>query len=261
MKLLCSIITVCAIISLGFISKTKSVDRESEIKVGAVKGAYAPVVVLELFTSEGCSSCPPADRLLPELANEAAGVFPLSFHVDYWNRLGWTDPFSNAAFAERQRAYGRHFGLESVYTPQLVINGEYELVGSNRGEAQTVLQKALKKNAAIHLSIEQVKLKGATISFQSVTEGNTKGTSIVAAVVQNHAVSTVKAGENRGATLAHTNVVRCFSKQPATGRNEFELVVPNELIAGGWQLLVYAQQETDLKITGAAVFKPNNEQQ
>src|SRR5438046_1978213 len=88
------------------------------------------IVVLELFTSQGCSSCPPADRLLGSYTNQE-NVIPLSFHVDYWNHLGWKDPFSNAAFSQRQETYANAFASSGVYTPQVIINGQKEMVGSD----------------------------------------------------------------------------------------------------------------------------------
>ncbi len=91
------------------------------------------IVVLELFTSQGCSSCPPADALLAEYAAaHNIHIVPLSFHVDYWNRLGWTDPFSNKVYSERQQWYSEHLPKGSIYTPQLIVNGRGEAVGNNR---------------------------------------------------------------------------------------------------------------------------------
>ena len=108
---------------------------------------YAPVAVLELFTSQGCSSCPSADKLLTETLAEATktnrNIIGLSFHVDYWDRLGWKDPFSNHAFTKRQYPYGERFGLNGVYTPQEVVNGQQEFVGSNRVKQSSALIAAL----------------------------------------------------------------------------------------------------------------------
>ena len=96
------------------------------------------VAVVELFTSQGCSSCPPADRLLSKLARDPryqGKVIPLSFHVDYWNSIGWTDPFSSNRWSERQRVYaGRVFHSNRIYTPQVVVNGRSECVGNSEGE-------------------------------------------------------------------------------------------------------------------------------
>src|SRR5215472_2525698 len=107
--------------------------------------SYSSFAVLELFTSEGCSSCPPADRLLPQLANDP-NIIPLSFHVDYWDRLGWKDSFSNSEFSDRQKEYAKRFRLSSIYTPQLVVNGEFEMVGTNRSSAEAAIKKVFAEN-------------------------------------------------------------------------------------------------------------------
>jgi len=97
---------------------------------------FEPVAVVELFTSEGCSSCPPADRILSRLTAETQRdhrrIYTLSFHVDYWDRLGWRDPYSSSANSDRQRQYAELMKLQSVYTPQMIVNGRIEFVGSDQ---------------------------------------------------------------------------------------------------------------------------------
>ena len=125
---------------------------------GQKTGGFA---VVELFTSEGCSSCPPADKLLGQIDERARAdgsrVFPLAFHVDYWNHLGWTDPFSSEASSNRQRDYGRALHLESIYTPQMIVNGEREFVGSNGEIAEKAVSEALSRpeenTITLHLGV------------------------------------------------------------------------------------------------------------
>jgi hypothetical protein len=215
--------------------------------------SYASFALLELFTSEGCSSCPPADRLLPQLATENANVIPLSFHVDYWNHLGWTDPFSQAQFSARQREYGSKFRLESIYTPQLIINGEFEMVGSNRSTAETDIMNVLKEKAPVEIMFDEVKKENNRLSVTCTLVGNMDQTDLTAAVVQKHAEMKVKGGENSGAKLSHTNVVRSFLQKTAQQKTQFELDIPSDLTEDNVQIIVYTQKRKDLKITGVAV--------
>ena len=254
MRILFVIVIVASLIGLSFVSKNKVKEQKNKVK--SITGSYAPVAVLELFTSEGCSSCPPADNLLPQLAKLDSNIIPLSFHVDYWNRLGWTDPFSSSDFSERQRNYAKQFNLESIYTPQLVVNGEYELVGSNRSEAESAIKKTLKEKSSVELTINNVNINKGNVDFTVFTQGDVKKTNLLVALVQKKAVMKINAGENSGATLSHINVVRFFTDQVADKRNEFELPVPKNLTTGDWKLVVYAQRTNDLKITGAVVFNP-----
>ncbi|GAB3577320.1 DUF1223 domain-containing protein [Hymenobacter daeguensis] len=165
-------------------------------------------VVVELFTSEGCSSCPAADAALRELeaAQSVPGVevIALGEHVDYWNRLGWKDGFSSAAYTERQRQYATGFGTGS-YTPQAVVNGRYELVGSRTGElAQAVAKAAKTPQAAVSVSASE----GATqVRVASVPAG-TAAAEVVLAITESGLASQVGRGENAGRLLRHAAVVR-----------------------------------------------------
>ena len=215
--------------------------------------SMSSVALLELFTSEGCSSCPPADRLLSQLANFDSNVIPLSFHVDYWNQLGWTDPFSKAQFSERQKEYGEHFHLESIYTPQLIVNGEYELVGSNRSTAEADIKKAIGEKCLVRINIDEVRKDGNKLLLNCTLEGDWKQTNVAVALVQKHAEVKIKGGENGGSKLSHVNVVRSFVEKPAQQKISVDIEVPADVAVNNSQLIVYTQQH-DLKITGAAIY-------
>jgi hypothetical protein len=180
--------------------------------------ARQPVVV-ELFTSEGCSSCPSADDVLTKLQTEqpvaGAQVIALSYHVDYWNRLGWADPFSSPVFTQLQNEYANAFSARSVYTPQMIVNGRVEFVGS-RGQAavQAITQAA--DDAAANSEQKPLKL---TVVFQQRPEqtGRIKvnvdasavdASSLWVAVTESDLNIVVGRGENGGRTLAHSGVVR-----------------------------------------------------
>jgi hypothetical protein len=254
MKALNTILIVTAWVVLAFSFKQKTVVTEG--KPASIPGSYAPVAVLELFTSEGCSSCPAADDILPQLARRDDNIIPLSFHVDYWNRLGWTDPFSSAVYTERQKLYADEFNVESIYTPQLVINGVYELVGSSQALAETLIKKALTEKKSVELSIEEVKKEIGKINFIVKADGNLKGSQLMTALVQKTAVTQVKAGENDGRKLSHTNVVRSFSIQTLSKKMKIELPFPGNIDEDNWELIVYASENDHLKILGAAKFDP-----
>jgi len=256
------ILSAFAIVACSGFAREKKNHQGRNIIAKKMTGSFSSFAVLELFTSEGCSSCPPADRLLPQLANLDPNVIPLSFHVDYWNHLGWTDPFSNEEFTDRQRNYANRFRLESIYTPQLIINGEYELVGSNRSMAEADIKNVLKKKAGVEIKIDEVKKENNKLLMSCSIHGDLRQTELIAVLVQKHAEMKVKAGENSGAKLSHTNVVRSFIQKPAQEKMNFEIEVPKDLTqdnlpAGrqGFQLILYSQQKPDLRITGVAVYE------
>jgi hypothetical protein len=165
----------------------------------------APVVV-ELFTSQGCSSCPPADALLTELARTDAGLLPLDLHVTNWDRLGWRDPYSLPAATGRQRDYSARLGLEGVYTPQVVVAGLYQAVGSDRAAVRAAIARArAEAPAAVPLAVAAV---GAGLRLHAAA-GTGTGTLWLVGYDPRHSTA-VAAGENGGRTLQETNVVRAL---------------------------------------------------
>jgi hypothetical protein len=164
--------------------------------------------VLELFTSEGCSSCPAADALLAKIQAEAKDkpVYVLSYHVDYWDRLGWKDQFSSSQYSNRQVQYS-HWLSSDVYTPQVVINGRKECVGSDESKLRKAIDNQLNTAASASLTINGEQ-KAKDIEVQYTIAGNNPKDKLLIAVVQKHALSAVKAGENEGRTLSHTQIVR-----------------------------------------------------
>src|SRR4051794_37180018 len=174
---------------------------------GNKKPVRRPVVV-ELFTSEGCSSCPPADALLAELINkqpvEGVEIIPLAFHVDYWNNLGWADRFSDPRFTERQHEYAQAMSLRSIYTPQMVVDGSREFVGSDRDVAlKAIRESAQRVKANVRLTIDgnrvQVKVSGDAAKGEC---------DVLVAVTEDDLQSDVRRGENAGRKLSHAAVVR-----------------------------------------------------
>lgn len=170
--------------------------------------AQEPLTVVELFTSQGCSSCPPADRLLGELA-QMKGVLPLSLHVDYWDYLGWRDPFASARTTERQRSYARRFGLSYVYTPQMVIDGHLQMAGTNRRGILNALN-GVADRPRLDVSLRR---SGADTVAAHVGAGAVDSPADIFLVLFDHKHTTdVLRGENAGRTLSDVNVVRGFRR-------------------------------------------------
>src|SRR5580704_6997836 len=170
--------------TLGFITMACCLFVMALISAAADNGASRVPVLLELFTSEGCSSCPPADRLLEILDQKqpvvGADLIVLSEHVDYWDRLGWKDPFSSSQYTARQQEYTNKFNLNGVYTPQLVVDGRYGLVGSDGREVTDAIQKALRERK-IPIAISKASHDGSLITAHIGLRGdqNFKGGRVV----------------------------------------------------------------------------------
>ncbi len=232
-------------------------------------GKRTPVIV-ELFTSEGCSSCPPADEVLAKLERtqpvEGAEIIALGEHVDYWNYIGWSDPFSSPAFGERQGAYAEAFGRDGNYTPQMVVDGRAEFVGSNWNKAVTAIAQAARAPKADVQITPARKASGAvtlqvrTGNLPAVTSGDT--VDLLLAITEENLSSNVSRGENAGRRLNHRTVVRQLSlinsmeaKPGATFSAESTVT-----LAKGWKpenlrAVAFLQERKSRRVIGAGVVK------
>lgn len=232
---------------------------EAEMPVRPVVSESEPapgIAVVELFTSEGCSSCPPADDVLRDLAARAdetgEPILPLSFHVDYWNRLGWTDPYSDAAYTARQRAYAASgaFDRGRVFTPAMIVGGQDGFVGSRRQTAEARVRAALDATpqASVRLATET---RGRTVTVEHGVEGAPDGARLHLALVEDDTAQDVTRGENRGRRLAHARVVRDFVTTEA-GSGTATLTVPNGLDLDEARVVGYVQPGEVGPVLGAA---------
>lgn len=226
-------------------------------KPTATPEAKRKAVVVELFTSEGCSSCPPADALLLELRQQAqqdgTEIIPLGFHVDYWNDLGWKDRFSSAAYSQRQEQYARKFSLDGPYTPQMVVDGSREFTGSDSSRARAAISQeaAQAQTADVQLSLASPdKLLVRVIS----SSGNTGDVTLV--ITEDNLTTNVGAGENNGRVLRHAAVVREFRTLGKLAQSNFQAEIPlapaKEWKPKDLRYVVFVQEASNGRIEGAA---------
>ena len=222
--------------------------------------ARIPVLV-ELFTSEGCSSCPPADEFLQKLDQQSipgVHVIALSEHVDYWNQIGWKDPYSAHFYSERQSSYARRFELDSVYTPQMVIDGARELVGSNTAAAGKALAEAIAApKLAIHLALTSANSKVLQAHVETGKLEPSFGVpeaDVYTAIALNRAESQVSSGENAGRKLTHVAVARELNKIATIklGQIFSKNIALDQELAGNARLIVFVQEHQQGKVLGAA---------
>ncbi len=220
-------------------------------------GGGSGVAVVELFTSEGCSSCPPADDVLARLAATGGErVFALSFHVDYWDDLGWPDRFASPAFTSRQQAYARALGTKGLYTPQMVMNGTEEFIGSDAKRADAALGRALARASEVQVDVRPRWTSPGQATVDYSVSSAPSGSSLVVVVIERQDVTSVLRGENAGKTLRHANVVRALASSPleaATG--SMAVTVPSSLARPGAQLVGWVQtgvSPNGMRILGAS---------
>ena len=224
--------------------------------IAAEAPSPAVPVLIELFTSEGCSDCPPADALLAQLDERqpvaGAQLIVLSEHVDYCDRLGWKDPFSSPLFSNRQEFYGRHFHLDGPYTPQMVVDGTAEFVGSDERRALAAIGAAARtKKAAVRLS----RLTGAKLRVE-VDPAPLQEADIYVAVAENRTATQVLRGENHGRNLTHTAVVRRLELIGRwNGRMPFarDLAI-SEVETGKFRVVAFLQERSTGRVFGAAML-------
>ncbi len=204
---------------VGFVHKGRTAAvRPQTLQASVPEGDKRTPVLVELFTSEGCSSCPPADALLARLQKTqpvaGAQIIALKEHVDYWNHLGWRDPFSSAQFSERQNSYAQAFRTDQVYTPQMIVDGQTEFVGSDEREArQAIAQVARAPKAAVQLAWKQSPATSSVVpldirveTFAEATLGDSA--EVYLAITEGNLHSDVLRGENAGSKFDHFAVVR-----------------------------------------------------
>jgi hypothetical protein len=245
-------------ITIAFTATGMSLHAET--RKPAVEGKQQ-VVLVELFTSEGCSSCPPADALLRQIngtqTNAGQLIVGISEHVTYWNSLGWSDPFSAAIFTERQNAYGQRFNLESVYTPQMVVNGSQQFVGSDKAGLAQALRKETQASP-VDIRILSTKLDGnsITVSFAAGGEIPAHGVDIVAVVADDLDQSSVLRGENSGRMLAHVAVARSLTKVAkveAATEKTIQIPVPSLFHqSAAHHIILFAQTSGNGRVLGSA---------
>src|SRR5215469_6724767 len=214
------------------------------VTIGQAQADERPILV-ELFTSEGCSSCPPADKLLAELASRP-DVLTLSFHVDYWDRLGWKDPYSSHEATERQNRYATLLHLTSVYTPQIIVDGKWQAVGSDRADVEHALDLARRsrKEISVTLALDHGQAH-VTMGAVDVAAG-----SVILIGFDRRHVTAVKRGENGGRILAHVDVVRGVDEITRISSRAGEIDAP---IPWTCDRIAAIVQAADGRILGVAV--------
>jgi hypothetical protein len=210
--------------------------------------AQAGPVVLELFTSQGCSSCPPADALLTMLSADK-DVLPLSFHIDYWDSPAWTDPFALPASSGRQRAYAHALGLDNVFTPQLIVDGTQSMVGSDEGQVRQTLQSAEAKDGLSTLLIAPSD-HGLVLTLPSTVPA---GTDLWEVRFKAQASTSIQGGENGGRTLQSVNNVTSIKNLGPWQPGNSPLDLP-PLKAGEDGVAVLAQLPGQGRILGSGVY-------
>jgi len=251
---------ICMILVFGMVSAscqtTPRADQPATNSPANVSSQKRVPVIVELFTSEGCSTCPPADRALKFLAEQQpvgnAEIIPLAFHVDYWNYLGWKDAFSSPQYSRRQELYVSRFKLDSAYTPQMVIDGQAEFVGNDTGKAAKLITDAVarqKGTLSISADGDSFVISGSNLPKHDVA-------TLFLAVSEDNITSSVKAGENSGQTFNHSAIVRSLAAVGAIERSaaEFQIRSSFPAISPNQRLVLFVQNNTDRRIIAATSF-------
>ncbi|MBS1530174.1 MAG: DUF1223 domain-containing protein [Bacteroidetes bacterium] len=212
--------------------------------------------VVELFTSEGCSSCPPADALIAKLHKETSDkpIYILAYHVDYWDRLGWKDAFSNPAYSDRQKQYARWLKSSELYTPQAIVNGSKQFVGSDESTLRNTIKADLAEPAKTDLVLTGLKAAGNKVTVKYEAKGSTDNSVLMVAFVERNATTKVMKGENAGRTISHVQIVRELQSIKLNGHTDgtTSLAVPSGFTPEGFEMIAFVQNTSNGVISGAA---------
>lgn len=214
--------------------------------------------VVELFTSEGCNTCPPADELVKNIQRDdkTGKIYVLAFHVDYWDHQGWKDQFSEKEFTNRQIQYASWLKLQTIYTPQIVVNGATEHVGSDKHSVQKAISTGLAQEASKNLTLD-AQIEGDQIHVQCQGVNDDKNSELVLALIQKESAQVdVLAGENMGRSLSHVQIVRKISRLPldAGSKRMITIKPPLDFTKKGWEIIGFVQNTSNGKITSASRF-------
>ncbi len=217
------------------------------------KTALPPFAIVELFTSEGCNSCPPADELLKKIQAEAdknkQSVYTIAYHVDYWNKLGWKDPFSKLQFTYLQQNYTSALNEDNMYTPYMIVNGQYAFNGTNENKANHFIDLALKAIPTFNISIKKDSIFNDTLYISYQSNVASADVSIKVLLLESDLKSVVNAGENKGKTFLHNNVCRAYqSKTLSSKTGQVKIAIKNLSLSKNFKIIAFAQQKATFKI-------------
>ncbi len=265
-----------ALMALRFVGLPATVEAASTSPAPSTEGsaaedatAQSSPILVELFTSQGCSSCPPADRLLSKLGEQTAqDIIPLAFHVDYWDYIGWKDPFSSKDWSQRQEGYARAMRTGRLYTPQLVVNGREHCVGSNRGEVEDLLATARGRGPSSRVEVTGELAADGSQLHVAVDATQTSASAehevaLMLAVVEDGLETAVQRGENAKKTLHNDHVVRHLQTLPRAeaGRTadlkyELSLDLEPEWRAKNLRLVAFLQDQESMAVHGVGQWRP-----
>ncbi len=227
-------------------------QKKSVAKAAPVNG----FAVVELFTSAGNAVCPPADSLLKKLNDEARKnnqqIYVMAFHVDYWNRFGWNDPYSKLAYSNRQKDYMFKLNLKDMSIPQIIVNGTQSFVGSQEKNVRTAISNSLKQESQVTIQIKNDSLVNDTLFIGYQSSSSDKNFYLRIAVVENGLITKPNAGDTKGKTLTHTNVVRAFYSgnielKNGTAKVPLRKYAPNK----NCSIIAFIQNKKTSKVLGA----------
>ncbi len=260
------------VVSISVAGRMTAISTDEKKGVPVASENIRTFVIVELFTSEGCSSCPPADALLAQLEKtqpvKGAEIIVLSQHVDYWNRLGWADPFSSPAFSARQGEYSRAFGKQNVYTPQMIVDGQAEFNGSNKNRAyEAIAIAAQTPKASVQIAtpvqgqeekgLGRLRLRVNVEGLPAISDGD--NAEVLLAITESNLSTNVARGENAGRRLYHVGVVRSLTvigSVDPQGNGAFTAEPVVEMGKGmrreNLRVVVFVQERASRHVLGAA---------